>query len=171
MGAGYRAQHGRLPGPVRADERDRFSPVDREAHAAHGRKLPVARFELVYGEQASNSASAQVGLDHFRIGHDGSGLAVRDDAPRVHAHQVARPPASNMCTMCSIQTIATLRWLSSRMISTSSFASASVNPPPISSSSKTVGLVASARASSRRFRSMRPRVSARRLAIVVIPGS
>ncbi len=73
--------------------------------------------------------------------------------------------------MCSIQTIAIPRAFNSRMMSTSSFASASVKPPPISSSSRTAGPVASARASSSRFRSMSPSVSARRLATDVMPVS
>ena len=49
------------------------------------------------------------------------------------------------------------------IVATSSAASASVRPAPISSSSSTAGSVASARASSRRLRCSRPRLSARRL--------
>ena len=49
--AGDRPEKRRLAGPVRADERDRLAPFDRQAHAAHGLKLAVARFEPFDGEQ------------------------------------------------------------------------------------------------------------------------
>ena len=51
MGAGDRSEKRGLAGSVRADERDRLAPLDRQRDAAHRLELAVPRFEPVDREQ------------------------------------------------------------------------------------------------------------------------
>ena len=71
MRAGDRAQQRRLAGAVGADQRDVSPWLDRQADAAHGLQQAVARFEPFDDEQRHHRASAEIGLDHRGIGHDG----------------------------------------------------------------------------------------------------
>ncbi len=91
----------------------------------------------------------------------GSPSAITRPASMHTSRSIAR---TSMCTMCSIQTIATPSARIPAIVCSRTSASASVRPAPISSRSSSRGRVASARASSSRLRSSRPRLSARRLA-------
>ena len=80
-----------------------------------------------------------------------SGSPWQSMAPKLMA-QMRSTTASRACTMCSIQTIEMPSARSCLMVPMSSSTSASVSPPAISSSRRTVGSPASALASSRRLR-------------------
>ena len=170
--AGDRAQQRRLAGAVGADQRDGLALVDRRSDTPRTAcSRPWRASSAVDLEQRSRRRLAEVGVDDGGVAHapsSGSPSAMTRPA----SMQTSRSTTwTSTCTMCSIQTIAMPRRAVAGWSRRSSAASASVRPPPISSSSSTCGSVASARASSRRLRCSRPRLSARRFASSISPHS
>src|SRR5581483_1325666 len=165
-----RTEKRRLAGAVGADERENLAVLDGERDVANGVKKAVANVEMLDGEQAHVTPLPRYASITAGCASTASGTSSAITRP-ASMHTSRSTTCSSTWRMCSIQTIAIARRRSSRTIATSSLASASVRPPPISSRSSTFGRVASARASSSRLRSRSPSASARRLPRRSIPHS
>jgi len=130
------AQQCRLAGPVGADQRDGLAVADRQREVAHGLEQAVA-----VGRDARRLS--RLTRRHLRVGVDrrgrrssrAAGLAVGETRP-VSMQTRRSTTWTRTWTMCSIQTIAIPAPRSCLIITTSSAASASVSPAPISSSSQ-----------------------------------
>src|ERR1035437_837747 len=170
MGSADGAQQRRLTCAVGTDQRQHLALLNVQGHVAHRSQQAVGGIDVLDREQGQppprpREASTTCGL---RITAAGSPSAMTLPASR---HTSLSTTSTRTCTMCSIHTMASPPRRIFLMVVTSSAASASVSPAPISSSRTTAGSVAIERASSRRLRWSRPRLSARRLATSVRPQS